>query len=495
VSMAALLAEPAVAQSRTVLMPGVTYSREVEFTSHGPVVLHVIRAPRPTGLYALKPILSNGLILGREQVTQMQRRVSSSATVAGVNGGAPNGLLLMNGVLASQPNPERSSTGVAPDGTIVVDRVRFAARWFGTGQRRALVLNRQPGANGVALYTPLWGAATPARPDSVELVLQSFPPAAPGRDLTGVVVQAKQGGGTPIPRDGAVLVGRGEGGAGRLAAEAPIGTTVTARLTLTPDWSALPDAVGGGPLLVRDGRPVFRANELFTVSQLVPRQPRSAVGQTADGSLILVTVDGLRPGYSVGMTNFELALAMARLGSRAAAALDGGGAATMAFDGRLLNRPSGRGGERAVAESLNVFYYGVFAAEPSEEVVSPNGDGVGERQTLAYKIVRPSTVLAKLVGPDGSEQIIDNGSKPGVGTYRSTWAGPGPEGTWRFVVNATDDFGRSSTAERSFSLNTTLAGLRVETPSVRAPRSGPPTRCPDRRRFARESRRQVGPDS
>jgi hypothetical protein len=91
-SLAALLAEPALGQSRTVLMPGVTYTREVEFTSHGPVVLHVIRAPRPTGLYALKPILSNGVVLGREQVTQMQRRVSSTATVAGVNGGTPSGL-------------------------------------------------------------------------------------------------------------------------------------------------------------------------------------------------------------------------------------------------------------------------------------------------------------------------------------------------------------------------------------------------------------------
>ena len=36
-------------------MPGVTYSRQVQFTAHGPVVLNVMTAPRPGGLYSLKP--------------------------------------------------------------------------------------------------------------------------------------------------------------------------------------------------------------------------------------------------------------------------------------------------------------------------------------------------------------------------------------------------------------------------------------------------------
>src|SRR2546430_182372 len=46
-------------------MPGVTYSRQVQFTAHGPVVIHVLVAPKPGGLYALRPILSNGSLLGR----------------------------------------------------------------------------------------------------------------------------------------------------------------------------------------------------------------------------------------------------------------------------------------------------------------------------------------------------------------------------------------------------------------------------------------------
>src|SRR5205814_3112100 len=96
------------------LMPGVIYSRQVEFTAHGPVVLHVIVAPRPTGLYALKPILSNNAILGRERVTAMEKRVSGDATVAAVNGdlfslsdGHPTGGLIRGGILDTAPADER----------------------------------------------------------------------------------------------------------------------------------------------------------------------------------------------------------------------------------------------------------------------------------------------------------------------------------------------------------------------------------------------------
>src|SRR5215208_603180 len=457
-------------------MPGVTYEREVEFTPHGPVVVHVMRAPRPGGLYALKPVLSNDAIIARERVTQMQTRLATTATLAGVNGdlfnwevGSPSGMLMLGGTLASPPNPDRSSTGIQPDGTLRVERVRLNGTWQGSGQRRPLVLNKDPGATGVALYTPAYGPATPVATETVELVLTPFPVAQPLRDLAGTVVQAKQGGATPIPPGGAVLVGRGANGAGRLATEAPLGTNVTVRLILTPDWSGVPDAIGGGPVLVRGGKAVFRANEVFTVDQLVPRQPRSAVGQTADGGIVLATVDGRRPGYSVGLTNFELALLMARLGAQTASALDGGGSATLAFEGRLLNRPADPGGERPIAESLNVFYYGVHVPELPETVISPNGDDVAERQSLAYKIVRPSTVNARLVAPGGSTIPVEVGAKTAPGTYRfPPWAVTAPEGTWRFVVDATDDVGRASTADRTFSINNTLGSLAV--PSVR--RSG-----------------------
>ncbi len=133
-----------------------------------------------------------------------------------------------------------------------------------------------------------------------------------------------------------------------LTAEAPVGTTVELRLTLTPNWGAMSYAIGGGPALVTGGKAVFRTNEAFGDPILNTRGARSAVGQLPDGRILLVTVEGDSAAYSVGMTNYELAVAMQRLGAVNAMALGNGSAASMAFDGTLLSRPS-TGGTRAAA--------------------------------------------------------------------------------------------------------------------------------------------------
>ena len=398
-------------------MPGVVYSRQVEFTAHGPVVIHVITAPKPTGLYALKPILSNNAILGRERVTSMEKRFSGDATVAGVNGdlfswtdGHPTGGLIRDGVLDSAPVDTRSTVGIDTDGIVHVERVRLAGTWQGSGQRRILGINEPPRANRATLYTRAWGARTPAENAGAQAIIQPLPPTTPNTPLTGTVTQYVTGGNQPIPADGAVLVARGSQ-AGFLAAEAPLGAKVTILLTLTPPWANVLQAIGGGPIIVRDGKPVFRSLEGFTTDQLAYRHPRTGVGQTADGRVMLVAVDGRQPGYSTGLTNFELALTMMRLGCVTASALDAGGSTTMAFDGKLLNRPSDPGGERAVAEALTLFYYGVYAPVPPARVLSPNDDGVDDTQTFTYKLVRPSTVTATLAGPRWDRRAARRGSE------------------------------------------------------------------------------------
>jgi phosphodiester glycosidase len=459
---AASVADAAVPIRGQTLLPGVVYSRQVEFTGHGPVVMHVISAPKPTGLYALKPVLSNNAIMGRERVTSMQRRVSAEATVAGVNGdlfswtdGHPTGGLIRGGILDSGPVDFRSTVGVDTDGVLHVERVRLAGTWQGSGQRRILGINEVPRANRTTLYTRAWGARTPAENAGAQAIIQPFPATKPNTPLTGVVTQYVSGGNQPIPPDGAVLVARGAQ-AGFLSAEAPIGANVTVLLTLTPPWANVLEALGGGPIIVREGKPVFRSLEGFTTDQLAYRHPRTGVGQTADGRILLVAVDGRQPGYSTGLTNFELALAMMRLGCVTASALDAGGSTTMAFDGKLLNRPSDSGGERAVAETLTLFYYGAFAPALPARVLSPNADGVDDAQILAYKLVRPSTVTSTLTGPGGIVVPLDSGSRA-AGSYKFNWTGAGqPEGNWTFRTVADDDLGRQSIAERQFALNNTL---------------------------------------
>jgi hypothetical protein len=496
--LAALGAASPASAAAVQLFPGATYERSVQFTPHGPVSIHVARGPKPVGLYRLKPVLSNESIVSRETVSSMQKRLASQATSVGVNGdyfapsdGRPSGILLRDGVLATPPNAARSSAGVTLDGLLDVRRVSFRGTWRGTGQRRALnFLNKAPGTNGISLFTSDWGTSTPRIPGAFMAVLGSFPAATPNTDLAVPVTSAVASSSMRIAPGSAVLVARGNAAA-KLQAEALPGTVVTLRLILQPDWSVVSDAIGGGPLLVRDGSPVYRSNEGFTTSQLAPRGPRTAVGQRADGGVVFLTTDGRQPGLSVGMTNFELAQALVRYGAVRGMALDGGGSSTLAFEGTVLNSPSD-GSERAVSTALMLQYYGAYAPPPLEPVVSPNGDGVAETQELSYKIVRPSTTTVTLTAPDGSIAWQEAGVVRDPGTYEVAFPPPPvpppppegvpppspptpvapAEGRWTLTVSALDDQGLSSTATRRFAVNSTLASLRVAPARVVVRRSG-----------------------
>jgi hypothetical protein len=476
-----VLAGPSAAAPQE-LIPGLTYDRKVEFTTRGPVVVNVLTVPRPGGLWSLKPVLSNEAIVGAERLTSMEKRLSATTTVAGVNGdlttssGAPSGIVMRNGALDQPPLPGRSSIGFDTSGTLNLARVTMLSTWQGSGPRRALNdVNGPPGGNGVSLFTPAYGPTTPPTPGSFELTLGPFPPTRPNTEIAATVASVSANGGTPIPADGAVLVARGTA-ATFMQKEAPPEQAVRIRLILKPAWSTVVDALGGGPGLVRNGKPIFRANEQFTPDQLLPRTARSAVGQLADGRILLVTIDGSRPGYSGGATNFELALEMVELGAVTAAALDGGASSAMAFDGKLLSRPSGQ--ERPLGDALLVSYGGVYLPLPPETVVSPNGDGVSDRQRLAYKLVRPSTVNVNLLGPDGVPRYSYSGPAA-PGTYPLDWPGTTPdgqpelEGRWRWVVTATDDRGVASAGERDFFLNRTLVFAAPAEPALTVPRPKP----------------------
>ena len=416
-ALAAVLAAPAGAAPRT-LWPGVTYELGIQFTPRGPVAIHVLRGPRPGGLTTLEPVLSNETIVGRETLTSMQRRLASRATSAGVNGdyftfatGRPSGVLLRDGGLVTPPNASRASAGITTDGRLDVRRASFLGSWRGLGGTRIVRgLNAPPTTDGSALYTDAYGPATPALPGSVAVVLFPFPTATPDVDLVAPVVETRVGGGAvSIPAGGAVLLARGQSAAA-VTAEAPAGTTMTVRLSLRPTWPGVLSAFGGGPQLVRNGVPLYRSGEKFTTSQLGPRAPRSAVGQLADGRIVLVAVDGRQPGYSIGLTSFELAQTLVRFGAVTGMGLDSGGSTTMAFDGTLLNRPSD-GRERSISTAVMLMYRGVFAPEPPP-LVSPNGDGVAESPELGYRIMRPSSVTVTLRAPAGAPPLTLDGVAP-----------------------------------------------------------------------------------
>ena len=116
------------------------------------------------------------------------------------------------------------------------------------------------------------------------------------------------------------------------------------------------EAVGGGPMLVKEGKNVAVENywkEVFDGGGIAgtSRQPRTAVGATADGKLILLVCDGRNMRGSAGFTLAELADKLIELGAVDAVNLDGGGSSTMVgSDGKVLNRPSDTGSAEVIVE-------------------------------------------------------------------------------------------------------------------------------------------------
>ena len=241
-------------------------------------------------------MLSNESIVLRETVSAMQKRLSTEATQVGVNGdyfapadGRPTGIFLRDGILATPPNSARSSAGVTLDGLLDVRRVSFRGTWRGTGQRRSLnFLNKAPGTNGISLFTADWGSSTPRIAGAFTAVLGAFPAATPNTDLVVPVVSAAPSSSARIQPGSAVLVARGNAAA-KLQAEAAVGTTLTLRLILQPDWSVVSDAIGGGPLLVRDGGAGTRRTKVQR--RAGSARPATAVGRGGRG----VVSDHRRP--------------------------------------------------------------------------------------------------------------------------------------------------------------------------------------------------------
>ena len=81
--------------------------------------------------------------------------------------------------------------------------------------------------------------------------------------------------------------------------------------------------------------------------------PRTALGQRADGSYVAVVVDGRLEGYSRGMSIEELAQYLYDLGCVTAYNLDGGMTSCMYFNGSVISTPCGTANkERSLSDII-----------------------------------------------------------------------------------------------------------------------------------------------
>lgn len=110
-------------------------------------------------------------------------------------------------------------------------------------------------------------------------------------------------------------------------------------------------AVSFGPVLIKNGQPL----DLSDKSASWGVAPRTAIGQRADGSIVMMVIDGRSIVNGLGATITELQTLMLTKGECVNAInLDGGKSSTMYLDGKVINNLSNGLGERYIASSVVV---------------------------------------------------------------------------------------------------------------------------------------------
>ena len=363
------------------LAPGVDYRQFID--RRGPWTTYLVRVDLRSDNIELRAGRAHAQLKGRERVTSIARRESSSGAVviAAVNADffdLKSGENENNQVVAGEwwkglkvtDSPydtwdnAHAQLAVGTNHQVGMDRYVLDARAWAHGRMTPVItINSNPSGKpeGTALYTSRYGATTPA--DSTRPTIEAPLVIAGQRGDTTLYVRRgplSTTSATRIPAGGAVLSAYGAGlRQGEVKAMAD-GDTVKVLLATFPHLpgDAPPSLViGGWPRILRNGIDITADAPSLegTLSRNAElRHPRTAVGFSRDSStLYLFAVDG-RSENSGGMTLTELATMMRTLGAWDALNFDGGGSTTMVIGGVVTNKPSDPTGEREVGNALMV---------------------------------------------------------------------------------------------------------------------------------------------
>ena len=301
-------------------------------------------------------------------------------------------------------------------------------------ERRQLPIagvNIPPVGDGTVVYTRAWGGPTPSRGDTLELVLRAGKGLVPGSQPVDVALRRLGGGLIP---DGTVVLaatGRARDELWALSEEWQRWSNATERSLVleTATTIAARHSVGGHPVLLRQGRTQSWPGD---DPKARGRHPRTLLGWTPSGEVLLVVVDGRRPGHSGGLTLHESADLLRRLGATEAINLDGGGSSTFVgpcpTGACVLNRPSDDR-ERLVPVALAV----VGDGRPVRPVPPPGGPPVAppapptgvDAASVAHALPPPPpSAPAASASPSQAEVASPPIPAPAATTYRPSLRPP-----------------------------------------------------------------------
>ena len=229
---------------------------------------------------------------------------------------------------------------------------------FGGKRHDVEYMNKYPTIYGVYLLTEDYAPTTrmPTDVPANEYVIDLNDEINSGDHVRGKVTEIRRGAfENEIPEGCAVLVVPDDY-IGKAAYEGlEVGNRVYIEVEVSKQFSKAVSAVGGGSIILADGKlaPDIADEDLET-----RQHPRTAMGITESGEVMLFVADGRQSSYAVGLTMTELAEAMRALGCTDAINLDGGGSSVVVlFDGTessIANSPAEKP-ERKVPNALAVY--------------------------------------------------------------------------------------------------------------------------------------------
>ncbi|HSR53748.1 MAG TPA: phosphodiester glycosidase family protein [Acidobacteriota bacterium] len=374
----------------------------------GPLSIHVLRVDPARVEIKLVRALNDGL--GRETVSSLARRSGARAavnagffTIGGRYDGLPAGVLKVEDRFYSAPTKPRGALGWRHDGQALMGRLLMSwtlatgSQWiefdglnsprgrqqvilyswafhrttmtYPGGQEWALDRGRIVAQGGNDLAIPVDGYVISAGPEATRPSLPTGSPVRvdyrflPQGQLSRALADKDSDGRWVGP---AVIPGQDEKPSNQTSGGQQSGQPAEGSPTesvnrdgskvQTADaqaWQSMDYIVGGAGLVLQNGRVTEDYSTEQTIETFITnKHPRTAVGFSAEGSWVVVVVDGRQPELSIGLTLVELGALMKELGCRDALNLDGGGSTTFVHQGKVMNTPSDFGQERPVSDAI-----------------------------------------------------------------------------------------------------------------------------------------------
>ena len=372
----------AAAQDFRTVADGVEYAETTRALNGEPVKINLLRLDlkkvRLDAVHALDQAI------GLETTSSMAKRHGALAAInAGFFrldrspfAGDSTGVLMIDRKLLSESFGNRIALGLINKKNkteVVFGRLEAAGAigYFRNGQKRFDGINRERRKNEIILYTPEIKRTPVVEYQTTEIIFRDCEFGCRRAEV------AENAGGTVIPQNG-YIVSIGERATKEFIAEymkeragkeLPERATFFEFLAIADDkapgrsdrrnlkkFKQAEDIISGVPQLIKNGKiEITWEREKSSKAFVETRHPRTAVAKLRDGKFLMVTVDGRQPGASVGMNLNELTAFLLEQGATDAMNLDGGGSTTMFLNGRVVNRPSDKEGERKVGDAILVF--------------------------------------------------------------------------------------------------------------------------------------------